>query len=426
VRATAFEIRERVATITSAAWAIRRLATVIAVVALLLLTADALANAASGVPLVVGGTPASANTWPWLAFIYDEQGSTVSLCTGTVVAPDVVLTAAHCVENPVNGVRSAVSGFHVITGAVNWRSPARQQSTVSQIIVHPLRAARGVSNNVVGDAALLVLRTPTTAPAVALADSAEASLVRAGTRAEFAGWGRTDPKVARPPNVLRWASTVIQRPAYCAHFDSSFDARAQLCALDAPVEANSTCYGDSGGPLAVQDQSGSWFEVAVISTGGGNCSRRQADYYTRADYIHPWLESALRELSSGAAPPAAAVRYRGLTSQGRHAAVVLSAGRRRLTGFSVGLRLSCHHGYHDVLTGRWFSKRHPLVLGEDLGVTTTLRVRPSAAWSGGHFSLRLAISSARVTGTIGGVQHSRRKLIGGCVAEHVTFTLARG
>jgi len=275
----------------------RRLASLFLAAGALALVSITDANA-GGVPLVVGGTAANAGTWPWLAFIYDDQGRYVSLCTGTVVAADVVLTAAHCVENPVSGVSDAVTGFHVITGSVNWRSSLRQQSIVKEIIVHATRSARGTSKNVVGDAALLVLNTPTSAPAVTLATSADASLIAPGTSAEFAGWGRTSPELQQPPNVLRWASTVIQRPNYCAQFDSTFDAGAQLCALNAPTDSTSTCYGDSGGPLAVRNEAGSWFEVAVISTGGGNCSRRDADYYTRADYLYPWLQASLRSLSS--------------------------------------------------------------------------------------------------------------------------------
>ena len=115
---------------------------------------------------------------------------------GTVVAPNLVLTTAHCVEDVTTGVLDPRSGFGVITGRLDLADTASGQvSAVSELITHAVswqtRAfpSGATSINVVGDAALVVLATPTAAPAITLADSSDLSLIQPGDTAEEAGWG---------------------------------------------------------------------------------------------------------------------------------------------------------------------------------------------------------------------------------------------
>ena len=44
---------------------------------------------------VIGGQPAAPGTFPWMAYVLDLRGSNIGQCSGTVVAPNLVLTAGH-------------------------------------------------------------------------------------------------------------------------------------------------------------------------------------------------------------------------------------------------------------------------------------------------------------------------------------------
>jgi hypothetical protein len=68
---------------------------------------------------IIGGTPAESGAFPWLAFVVDEFATGYGLCTGTVVAPNLILTAAHCAENRETRVVNEPSGYSIVTGNVD-------------------------------------------------------------------------------------------------------------------------------------------------------------------------------------------------------------------------------------------------------------------------------------------------------------------
>ena len=72
---------------------------------------------------VIGGQPAEPGTFPWMAYVLDFRGNEVGQCSGTVVAPNLVLTAGHCAEDVQTGVVNEASGYRVLTGNVNWAAP---------------------------------------------------------------------------------------------------------------------------------------------------------------------------------------------------------------------------------------------------------------------------------------------------------------
>lgn len=91
-------------------------------------------------PKIIGGYGAVQSDWGFMAFVayFDASGNPEFVCSGTVVAPDVVLTAGHCAVDETTGVPLDPSGYVVVTNSVDWTDAAqRQLGTVSRVIVNP-------------------------------------------------------------------------------------------------------------------------------------------------------------------------------------------------------------------------------------------------------------------------------------------------
>jgi secreted trypsin-like serine protease len=234
---------------------------------------------------IIGGAPAARAAFPWLAEIVDVRGSEADQCTGTVVAPRLILTAGHCVENMRTGKLREASGFTVLSFAGATATGEPNVSTVSAVIAYE-GFKRGVDD---GDAALLVLSAPVGAPAVALATGAGEP--PPGTAATIVGWGRTGFTRRGPSEGLHSAGTAVQASPWCERHAPPFFARGELCALDPPSDATGACNGDSGGPLLTAGASGEPVEVGIAVHVYRRCSTRRPTVFTSVGSLAQWLKS---------------------------------------------------------------------------------------------------------------------------------------
>jgi trypsin len=254
-------------------------------------------------PKIIGGYGGVQSDWGFMAFVayFDAGGNPEFVCSGTVVAPNVVLTAGHCAVDETTGAPLDPSGYVVVTNSVDWTDAAqRQLSTVSRVIVNPAYDPASDAD----DAALLVLSTPTTAPSIPLALSADAALYDGGTGAVTAGWGATydgGPAV----EYLQWAPTVVQNPGYCSQFDPYFVSSLELCAVNPPDYSTGTCNGDSGGPIAAYDTAGQLVEIGLTTQGPADCDTYRADYFAATLPISAWASSWIKAVAPPTTPPTA-------------------------------------------------------------------------------------------------------------------------
>jgi len=82
--------------------------------------------------LIVGGEIANKTDWPWIVSLnkYDSHW-----CGGSLIAPQWVLTAAHCVVDRSRNARS--SKIYIVAVGAHKLSEVNQKIKVSKVIIHP-------------------------------------------------------------------------------------------------------------------------------------------------------------------------------------------------------------------------------------------------------------------------------------------------
>src|SRR5204862_5770498 len=102
---------------------------------------------------IVGGHFAKDGQFPWVARVIARRGKLVDLCTGTVVAAKLILTAGHCAEDVQTGIPREPADFEVQTAAHLAGQLTNRPARVSRVLVYPgFEPKSGI-----GDAALLEL-----------------------------------------------------------------------------------------------------------------------------------------------------------------------------------------------------------------------------------------------------------------------------
>jgi secreted trypsin-like serine protease len=281
------------------------LACAIALAVLAPATAPAAASGAKA--SIIGGKTASIADFPSLAFVVaaDGRGGAFT-CTGTVISPRVILTAAHCVEDLEGGGFIPPSQFTVVTGFANpYQTTPAQRSKVTSTHVSP-EYDPGTGR---GDAGILVLAAPVAAPPIALATAADAALYEGGAAVELAGWGLDRLDAKAPPQTLQSTTAVVLAPTVCKArtrpFHPTYSAAAQMCTSSPPAFKTGGCFGDSGGPAIARRADGSAVEIGVISTGGPRCSTKLPNIFTRTDLVSLWAGQWIAATEQGAPPPVA-------------------------------------------------------------------------------------------------------------------------
>jgi secreted trypsin-like serine protease len=253
---------------------------------------------------VVGGRAGSITEFPWLAFIEAHEGKHGFACTGSVVAPRVVLTAAHCVESLDRGGLTSAGQYALATG-VTGPEEAKEDNIFRVVEAHVFPGFD--PGTLHGDAGVLILDRPTTAPVLPLAGAGDAALYEGGATVQLAGWGLTQAKAKEEPSGLRTTSMVVQTPSFCkakTHgYYSPFSPTEQMCTLDLPKKRSGGCFGDSGGPTIGQRPDGTPVELGIISTGGDSCSTKRPNVMTRADFVAGWVSEWIAATEAGGPRP---------------------------------------------------------------------------------------------------------------------------
>ncbi|MFT7838370.1 serine protease [Saccharothrix sp. BKS2] len=255
--------------------------------ALLMTLMMALAGAATAEELtpgerVVGGGRVAIADHPWVVYLADSNG--YQFCGGTLVAPDKVVTAAHCAVNMTP--RNA----RVVVGREDKESRQGRVVRLNEVWVHPdyVAADRGA------DVAVLTLRERVPNQPLPLAGPEDDELYAPGTEALVLGWGRTSEQGA-PSRYLLAASVPVMSDEDCEAAYFQYDAGEMTCA-GFPEGGIDTCQGDSGGPMVAGGKL-----IGVTSWGEGCARRGKPGVYGRIATHFDALTEQLTGQPAGAA-----------------------------------------------------------------------------------------------------------------------------
>ena len=200
---------------------------------------------------VVGGSAVDIRDAPWNVLVLHRVGASGSLCTGSILDPLHVLTAAHCVVE--NGAAYPASTLSVRAGLTNALSPsatdARQDADVASVRIH--RGYVDGDRTGADDVAVLILATPLdhsgpTAQPIALPTPGVA--LEAGDDVSLAGYGVKAAGASADGTLNGMSGTLIDSGRCLPRSDEGANG-VLLCVFSGP---SSPCSGDSGGALVVR------------------------------------------------------------------------------------------------------------------------------------------------------------------------------
>ena len=231
---------------------------------------------------VVGGTQAAAGQFPWQAGLV-FTGGTRTFCGGSVINNLYVLTAAHCTDG------LAASYMQVLLGdlRIGIADAGEQRYSVQQIIKHPQYVDAIQSG---WDYALLkVDRQITYSSTVSPICLAQAGQTYAGVAGIASGFGQVGDSSPQSNWLLYVPLTVWTQDA-CRGVVGSIIRSTVICAGGSAQGGQGICFGDSGGPLAVQ-VSGRYHIIGISSFMRPCAHANTPDMFARVTEALSWIQS---------------------------------------------------------------------------------------------------------------------------------------
>ena len=252
---------------------------------------------------IIGGSLPAPGRFPYMASL-TYFGS--HICGGSLIAPDIVLSAAHCA-----GFASEVE-LGRYDRSIPLEEGVHERISVAFEVKHPLYNAQSVDN----DFLLIRLLEPSVLYPTITLNTDPIIPSEAGQQLTVMGWGDTDPD----PDVLSPSSQLLYVQLEFVPNDVCMEASGyieggdfvsyggmitgnMMCAMDEDGLQNGdednvgvdedTCQGDSGSPIIVagaNETGGNDIQIGVVSWGIGCVSTIFPGVYSRVSSAYDWIQ----------------------------------------------------------------------------------------------------------------------------------------
>lgn len=270
--------------------------------------------------MIVNGKEAPDGKYPYQVRLYSSVEDNYGFCGGSLIAPQWVLTASHCVtEGDLNaGPTTQKDPEDIVVGyGSNDRTQTKRIQAV-KIFARPEFLEKGLSGK--HDVALIKLAEPIPdAPVVTLADPAtDKSIASAGAKVTVTGWGAlwspydkdvaslmpdlgegkemTD-KINFPLKLREVEIEAMDNDTCNSAFagDKLSVAETEICAMYQGT-TKASCQGDSGGPLVVATPGTprGFTQVGVVSWGTICGNTVTPSVFARVSSFNDWINDTMK------------------------------------------------------------------------------------------------------------------------------------
>jgi hypothetical protein len=219
---------------------------------------------------IVGGEPVSLYGWTnVVALLSQESSSTANLCSGTLVAPHVVLTAAHCLEH-----EPKLDDMRVVFGDTIYTKDATRISGVADYGMYPTACTADCKGDAYDFGYVILAQDVVGIDMVPpiLTQEEWNETMHVGNEIHVVGFGTTVDSEVDP---LLMTNEVGHKRIMTTPIDSFTDSRREF---RAGGEGQDACGGDSGGPAFVKLENGEYRLAGVTSRGVRPCGKGNSVY----------------------------------------------------------------------------------------------------------------------------------------------------